>query len=140
MINLTRQEWKKGKRMKNRGRFGVYFTGSVADPRETKKYVFIKRKKSEDESKGRRRKRICKSGGKRGTKQGQNKLEIGSLKLKERTKLHKEDAKEGKGGAKKGLTGAVLWIRNCCQDPDPEFLFQIQQNMKEQINKNVIFL
>ena len=31
--------------MKNRGRFGVYFIGSVADPRETKKYVFIKRNK-----------------------------------------------------------------------------------------------
>ena len=34
------------------------------------------------------------------------------------------------------------WIRNFCLDPDPELLFQIriQKNMKEQINKNVIFL
>ena len=32
------------------------------------------------------------------------------------------------------------WIRNFYLDPDPELLFRIQQNMKEQINKNVISL
>ena len=32
------------------------------------------------------------------------------------------------------------WIQNFCLDPDPELLFRIQLNMKEQISKNVISL
>ena len=32
---------------------------------------------------------------------------------------------------------ASAWIRNFCLDPDPELKFQIQQKVKEHINKTV---
>ena len=41
---------------------------------------------------------------------------------------------------KKCCGSGSAWIRNFCLDPDPELLFRIQLNMKEQISKNVISL
>ena len=38
-----------------------------------------------------------------------------------------------------GSGSGFAWNRNFCLDPDPELLFRIQQNMKEQINK-MLFL